>query len=330
MEQWTYWIHLPGVVMDGDAERPWAGGHLCKLDHDAWYELDQTVWQPVDYADCDPVFYRARTQGGRGRFHEPANSVFDTVFRDRARIHRALSLVSEWPLPPDPALSCTYMKSDQDERCHNFVVGAAGRDWILTGHFRLPRQPLDAELLDEAARCLHQMSQLAPAWSDGALEAAMQALVMASFPEVYVGDGGPPRWHLAFLSAVSVLENLLLADDGDAGAASSITARFSRRAAVLLAGSVDEVDEISAMFRPLYRLRSDLVHGRTGLDLSDPAQEQVTLMGLVLFQVVLRNVLALATPFASEGDVIARIARAADDPSMFEALRQSRGEEARP
>lgn len=319
-EQWSFWIHLPGCLLGELRERAWAGGHLCALDHDSWHALDQTVFQPVDYADCRPVFYRGAMRGGRSSFG-PDDAVFTTVTALKAQLHRALALVSKWPLPPNPELSCCYLISEHEERCQVFMVGPCGRDWILTGHFRQPRQLLDDALLDQAERSFHHLKALHTSLSGSHLESALQTLAFVSLPDAYVGDGGPARWHLVFLNAVTALEQLLLSD-GNVGQAAvdSITTTFGRHVAVMLAGDFAKMGGIAQQARTVYKLRCDLMHGRRGLNLQDETQAGSLALGLAMLQLVLRNALALATRHGINTNLPTLLAAAAGDPVCFAAL----------
>jgi hypothetical protein len=318
---WTYWLHLPGCVLEGGNQRRWGGGTLHALEHDAWHALDQTVFQPTDYNDCRPVFYRGEVRGGQEMFG-PARTVFDHIVALRGRLHRALALVSTWPLPPDPAQSCGYVMSERHERCQVFLIGPCGRDWVLTGHFRQPRQSLDETMLREAEQILELLQSQHDSLPGSRLESALQTLTLVSLPDAYVGDGGPPRWNLVFLSVVAALEPLLLGDiDADQLQGQSITAAFGVRMGALLADDFSRIADVASIGRSIYKLRSDLMHGRRGQNLKDAVHMETLVQGLAVFQASLRMVLLLTARQDAAADLPRLLSEAASDPNRFAALR---------
>jgi hypothetical protein len=319
-ENWTYWIHLPGVVLADETDLSWAEGSLCALDHEAWHELDQTTWQPSDYAETRPVFYRCMTLGEVDGM-APDRRVFATIRERRSRAHRALALVCSWPPPPDPELSCVYMTSDRDTGIESMIVGPGGRDWILTGRYRSPRHELSLDTLAKAEATYKQLQYLSSVLPGTLLEGALQALSLSSLPDVYVGDGGPPRNHLAFIGTVAALERLLVEEDSTTSEApQSITTAFARHAAVLLSVRFDSMADLFERLKRVYRLRSDLIHGRRGLDTYDPVQTTTLSLGLAVFPWILRATLALMIQGIPVTDWPGLLAGAAVDRERFDAL----------
>lgn len=320
---WCYWLHLPGCVLDGSKTRPWAQGELQALDHDTWCALDQTVWQPNDYRDCSPVFFHCEVNGGRDPFGRPDAETFGHIAAMRQRLHRALATVASWPLPPDPAQSCGYVMAKDADRCEIFLVGSSGRDWILCGHFRQPRQYLDNDTLDQAEITLEHLRMLHDSLPGTRLQAALEMLAMLSLPDAYVCDLGSARWELVFLNAVASLEYLLLGTDDVARTqGQSITTAFGQHLGTLLAGNAAEAAELASVARAAYRMRSDLMHGRRGLVPDDLAYRQTMAFGIRAFQAALRSAVLLATHAGADMDLPALLAHATSDPAQFAALKE--------
>lgn len=313
--RWVFFCHMPGLIV-AEAELRFAGGTLRRMPHDEWYELDQTTWQPADYNDCNPVFYCVTAKGGRNKYGGPDRDVIDGFSMRRKRAYRALALVVGWPLLPPPTLSCGYIVEAGRTRCENFLVGPCGRDWILTGQFRHPMHLLSSQALESANDMFKLLTRADERLAGTFVEAGLRALELAALPDASENFNSA-RFEIAFLGCVAAMERLLV-PSADLDSQGSITQTFSRNAGALVGGTdFDEIDAWADQFRQVYRLRSDLMHGRTSLS-PDDARSDVIDYGCGVFLLVLREALRSLVEAPLGFDIPAFLSRVSSDRAEFE------------
>lgn len=312
VETWRYWIHLPGLVMAAHGNQPIADGTLRALNHEEWVALDQTVWQPTDYSDCRPVFYCGEVDGRR-------DDVIDVVVERRKLLHWALAMTCNGPLLPAASLSCSYIKSDRESRCETFLIGASGRHWILTGHYCGPRYNVDRALIRATDVTFAHLKYLEPTMSETPIEVALHALSFAALPDTYECLEERRR-DLAFINGIAALELLLAPSLLHLHERKSITSAFSHNAAALVAREFEEVGPLARRFRQVYQVRSDIMHGRRGVDLKGESQVQAIAIGCAIFPIVLRKVLGLRSLLGSNTNLCALLSDAADNRDRFGEL----------
>jgi hypothetical protein len=315
---WTYLCHMPGLVM-GEAELPFADGTLGRMTYDEWYGLDHTTWQPVDYNDCSPVFYRVTARGERNRYTGPGSGVVSGFSARSNRAYRALALTVGWPLLPHPALSCRYILEEGSSRCENFLIGPCGRDWILTGQFRHPRHLLSDEALAASDGIFKLLTRADERLPGTFVEAGLRALELAALPD-HSERLDSARFEIAFLGCVAAMERILVPPTGSEGQG-SITRTFSRNAGALLGRNFDEIDAWADQFRQVYSLRSDLMHGRIRLD-PDEDRAKVLGFGCGAFLLILREALIILVEAPLGFDIPAFLSQVSSSRAEFEkALR---------
>jgi hypothetical protein len=248
-----------------DDERNFAAGSLRRISHDDWHRMDESAWQPVDYADCNPLFYCITVTGQRGEFGMLGSPVWELCHVERQKAYRALALMLSWPLLPPASLSCAYLLEAGEDRARNYTVDPCGRDWILTGQYRTPRHTVTDELIDRAETVFDLLSRASDRLPGTVVEAGLRAFELAALPETSE-TFGPARYELPFLGAVAAIEPIVVPPPGTAGAKASITQTFARHSAILVASDFDEIEFLTEQFRLVYKLRSDLMHGRIAID----------------------------------------------------------------
>jgi hypothetical protein len=319
-ENWTYWAHLPGFVASGHLEQVFGGGRLLSLTHDEWHELDQTVWQPVDYSDSKPMFYRGDLRGGhRTEYFRIDAKLYKDISSKITNVHRALTLAfGGWPLPPTPQLSCTYIKSERDERCFTFIIGAGGRDSILSSQFRQPRNELDPIRLREADLIVTNLERIQDAIAGQYGEATLKAIDFATIPDVYDGLENYSI-DLAFVNLVAALENIVVPVPS-AIANNSITKIFAQNISALCAEEFANINELSEVVRKVYQLRSDLMHSRRGVNPREDEQLRLIAVGWVTILEAVRRIIALWSVLGVDVDLPTLLSGAMQNRSNFDGL----------
>ena len=316
-DSWTYLCHLPGLSMAED-ERAFAAGSLRRISHDDWHRLDESAWQPVDYADCNPLFYCITVSGNRGEFGMLGSPVWELCRAEREKAYRALALVLGWPLLPPASLSCGYLLEASEDRAQNYTVGPSGRDWILTGQYRTPRHTVTDELIDGAETVFDLLSRAGERLPGTVVEAGLRAFELAALPETSE-TFGPARYELPFLGAVAAIEPIVVPPPGTAGAQGSITQTFARHTAILVANDFDQAETLTEQFRLVYKLRSDLMHGRVAIDRDNETQGAIIALGCGAFPLVLQNALMLLAGGIRADEIASLLERRSTSRTAFEA-----------
>lgn len=252
------------------AEAPFAGGQLKKVPFDEWMALESEFeYTDRKYAEADPVFWiRNLPVEDEATQEEVAQAAYKAVWP----AHTAFLLDKRVPLIPTPALSCCYVVTPVSPEFSDTVsnpvirlIGPMEREFIVWGSpLTYDYTARDLAPVDEHCRFIE--SSGVRDWKDG-VRAAIDVLEETARPDSwYQGDMVFSELH-GFVRCMAAAESLLLSlKDGADG---EKTQTFGRHAAALLNLSREDRDRAAKHFADLYRLRSELMHGRSIPDETD-------------------------------------------------------------
>ncbi len=310
--------HLPLVRLAAGATRlPARHGQFRALGYDEWYAADgHFAYSQRQYEQTSPCFLELEL-GDRGSSEEAAEafeSGADDATTDLGLCHQALMLVTGARLPL-PALSVAYLVlegQDLPEELRDVVVatqlrrvGPAERELIVHGA-QQQQETLDEATCAEVDRIWSYLETVGTE-----IEPALEALARTARPGFTALN---ETLHL-----VAGLEAVLVARG------EPLTETFARRYAVL--ATDNEISSIYEHARYLYRLRSDVVHGRPSPRLTPEWEEFLQTQHRLWTCLILRRVLCWFATSEKAGpeDLRAALDRAWDSPEVLAELRATWG-----
>jgi hypothetical protein len=260
----TLYAHLPGLRLESPSV-PFADGQLIQLSFDDWMALESEFEYSADrYGKSAPVFWVGELDG------DPASSAGNWSARVQDRlwpVHTALLLDIRAPLVPTPMLSCCYVRlpgvSAVVESATARLIGPMEREFIVYG------SPLthsyDAAALAAVEPWCRFLQTRDAATLDPEAVAGIGILEETARPDSwYRGDQELSRRH-GFIRCMVAVEQLLLPPEDERNAG-ELTQTFGQHAAMLFGASRSDRDQTAGYFSSLYRLRTELIHGRAAFD----------------------------------------------------------------
>lgn len=286
-------IHLPGIVLEADGRFPLGPGRVECLPFEQWQMIDDT------FAFADRHYSRSRPAFWRGELDVQSlreDALLNAIEPVRERIHTAFLLDPELPCIPHPALSATYIRIQEDESSDvktNLIklLGPIEREWIVYGPDI--STSFDSARLAQVDRLFWWLEAYQPLSHYRLAAAGLAALERTSRPDNWWG--GDSRQNIYdFLACIAACEDLILADDSPGTKVDC----FGCHAAALMSDDHGEAKSTSSEWAELYRLRTQLMHGRIGLDDLNKAERRRLPMGRRL----LREIILAGLLIGSEKD----------------------------
>lgn len=314
----TLYAHLPSVKMEPD-ERPFAGGRLVRLPFEEWEALDSDFeLSDAKYRKSDPVFWVGELDDGLGRDPAALTAAAHRLLWD---VHTSFLLERSAPLLPAPILSCLYFTRPQD--VDDFggaplqLIGPLEREFIVYGS-PLPHL-FEADQLDDVDALYRYIESTAVQELRGTVRAAIDLLEETARPDSwYGGDPVVGRAH-SFVRCMAAAERLLLPPEHDFDQG-EITKTFGRHAGALLGALFDDRDGTSEHAAGLYRLRSELLHGRKMPDPQDKELIERFAEGRRLLSNAVYSALMLREHVSSSAPLWRWLAACWDDPEQQQKL----------
>jgi hypothetical protein len=287
----TLYAHLPGLKLrEGDA--PFAGGLLRRLPFDEWVSLESEYqWADSKYERARPTFWIRELASD---VSEASEAIKDAVSTALWPVHAAFLLDHQAPLLPNPLLSSCYVCTDPPPEYSDIVrssvlrqIGPMERELIVYG------DPLTytygaADLAGVERRLQFVEANHLRDLNDD-IGAGIRVLEETARPDSwYGGDQVICQLH-GFVRCMAACESLLLAQI-DEGEKVEITQTFGRNAAVLFTASAEQKERAEKQFVELYRLRTQLIHGRA----SAVGADAETIKKLTQGRRLLRNIIMAA------------------------------------
>lgn len=235
--------HLPSYALaDGD-EAPFADGRLVHLPLDAWRRLDDSYpFRDFRYERSRPLFYVVDHDASAvfGAGDVAAFAAGPATIAHVALILRGTTYDRTLP----PQLSVTYGELGGVVET---VTGPLGRDAIIWGNVTsaVPG-PLTTDQVRVASALFSGLANSAEIAPIAVLRAALE---LTCRPEI--GE------KVALVTCIAALEHALMST-----VRTGLRTSFGRRTAALLYVDHADVEREAEGLAALYRLRSDLVHGR--------------------------------------------------------------------
>jgi hypothetical protein len=209
-----------------------------ELPYERWQELDSFLApkRRRDYEGTKPVFLV-------GSAEVDVDGAGTLCRRAAFEVHAALTLTTAAALL-SPKSSIAYVKRDGGG-IRRFM-GPMEREAVV----RDPVVTIDTSVLKAVLPTLKLVAANRAALAEGPLRQAVDTLAATSLPDFEAIDG--------IVHCAIGLEALLLAD-----VTAGLAASFSERGAALLATVEDEIPRLREELDAAYRLRSDVLHGRS-------------------------------------------------------------------
>lgn len=231
------YAHLPGLRLAGAAQLNLARGRLEALEATEWRTLDPWRGERPGgaYERTRPVFYIEE---------HPLLADDDAAmvsFLDRVdAVQTAIILTSGVGLP-DPTMSMAYLHDPISQRTLR-RMGPMEREAIL-------RHPVHLELAGHQGTLIDEVAEVVAATQNvhGALGYAIECIRLSTIPAITPPDG--------ILICTMGLESILLGPTKH-----NLAATLSRRGAAI--GDTDAAGHRHDLLRTIYRLRSEVLHGR--------------------------------------------------------------------
>ena len=257
----TLYAHLPGVKL-AESDAPFAGGRLTRLPFDEWAGLESEYqWAGSKYERSQPLFWM------RDLSTDASDAIDGSVSAALWPLHTAFLLDHHAPLLPTPMLSSCYVLWDVPPEYSDTIsapvrrlIGPMERELIVYG------DPLTYTYATTDLAAVERRFQFIEANRlkdlNDDLGAGIQVLEETARPDSwYGGDQRICQLH-GFVRCMAACESLLLPDI-DEGDKVDITQTFGRHAAVLFTASAADRARAEEEFVELYRLRTQVIHGRT-------------------------------------------------------------------
>ena len=319
MQTATLTLHLPGVALSGEGGTL-AAGRVAALSFKEWQQHDGAFpYAEYQYSRSCPVFWI-----GPVTFDEAEEGAdMAAIAGMQAQIHDAFILDVAVPWLPSPAMSTCYLvcppppeHSDVVLSSWRSIIGPLEREWIVFGSEI--RESFDAARLAAVQQRWEILECAGPAAREGPAGAALATLECTARPEYWWGTKHGAS-VIEFLQCVATCESLLLGDDPGG----TLTDTFSQHAAALTARAPQDRAALANLWGRVYRLRTELVHGRRGLAELDSAQQALLPQPRRLLRDIAEAALRLAdTRCRVTGSLPELLARASRSPAGHVALLQ--------
>ena len=310
----TAYIHIPGLTVDGPVD--FVDGRIEQLDFESWYALDQSHYHTASkYERTRPCFWIGPLPLPDGTDSKRADELLSTR---GVLLHRALLLDRSAPAVSSPLLSCMYLRLPVEGDMATYRhIGSAEREWIVYGGVQ--EFHAAADFLEMAAAIHGLLAALEPGFLEGSLDAALDVLERTARPDYSYeqADEGLPL--SVFTQCVAASEGLLTAESTEK-ADVGLTERFGRHAAALFAPRHDDREAVARFYADVYRLRSQLMHGRLSTAMLDDAAWTRVREGRALLRHCATSALVLASRGVLPATLPERLAAAWADPVAFAAL----------
>ena len=256
----TLYAHLPGLKL-AESEVQLGGGRLTRLPFCEWASLESEFrWAERDYEKSQPVFWIRELPTDSG------DAIETVVGAALWPLHTAFLLDHHTPLLPTPLLSSCYICWDTRGEYADVIgpsvkqlIGPVERELIVYGNAL--SYTYSAAELGAVERRLQFIETNKVQDLDDEIGAGIHVLEETARPDSwYGGDQLVCQLH-GFVRCMAACESILLPGI-DEGEKSDITQTFGRNAAMLFAASAEQRMRAEKYFVELYRLRTQLIHGR--------------------------------------------------------------------
>lgn len=325
----TLYAHLPGIILDED-DLPFADGRISRLPFEEWLVLDGGMFEYMDrkYTKAAPVFWIKQLAEedmlGEGGVPQASNKAIWLM-------HSALLLEPRVPLLPTPVLSSSYITISSPQRTADLteglaqtmrLIGPMEREWIVFG------SPLSYRFgASELAHVdvLYRLLNRAGTYDvEHEIAAGFSVLEETARPDSWYGGDAEINRQYDFVLCIAACENILLPAE-DQLQKEGLTETFGRHAATLLAPSPGFKMEMARRFSSLYRLRSELMHGRSIQAQLDSASKTSLHDGRVLLGNILIAALKIRIAMPDVPDLPSLLAECEGDLDRQAALASALG-----
>lgn len=314
----TLTVHLPGVEL-ADEGATLANGRVTALPFESWQRLDPSFeGAQRSFERSRPVFWVGPIQVEDA----DQDALLDAASEAMGQVHDAFLLDPAVPWLPSPAISVHYLQFEPAGPFAAYleqvlrVLGPMEREWIVFGSSI--RHAYDAPRLSVVQRQWELLEKARAVANLGPARAALATLERTARPDSWWGTVHGSSVN-ELLQCVAACESELLGDDSTA----TLTDAFARHAAALTATTEAEVAGHRSLWERVYRLRSDLIHGRLGLHELDEERAGLLPLPRRLLRDIAEALLRLAPAgVLSREPLSALLARACEAPAEREALRR--------
>lgn len=284
----TLYAHLPGLKL-GEGDAPFAGGLLTRLPFAEWVSLESEYqWADSRYERAQPTFWIRELES------DASVAIQEAVSAALWPVHTAFLLDHQAPLLANPLLSSCYVRKDPPPEYSGVVrfsvmrqIGPMERELIVYGDpLTYTYGAADLAAVERRLQFV-EVNHLRDLNDD--IGAGIQVLEETARPDSwYGGDQVICRLH-GFVRCMAACESLLLPPI-DEGEKVEITQTFGRNAAALFTASAEQKERAEKQFVELYRLRTQLIHGRA----SPVGADVETIEKLTQGRRLLRNIIIAA------------------------------------
>jgi hypothetical protein len=303
----TLYAHIPGLKL-GEGDAYFAGGLLRRLPFDEWASLESEYqWADSKYERAQPTFWIRELSS------DATDAMQEAVSAALWPLHTAFLLDHQAPLLANPVLSSCYVRTDPPPEYSGVVrssvmrlIGPMERELIVYG------DPLTYTYGAADLAAVERRLQFVDANHlrdlNDDIGAGIQVLEETARPDSWYGGNQLICELHGFVRCMAACESLLLPQIAAAEKV-EITQTFGRNAAVLFTASAEQKEHAEKQFVELYRLRTQLIHGRA----SPVGADAETIEKLAQGRRLLRNIIM--------GALLLRM-RDSDREPLWQLLRQ--------
>jgi hypothetical protein len=248
------YAHLPNVHLESPGPVPVLDGRLVELAFDAWLQLEDPAfgYYQTKYERARPVFFVMDVDDDASTADDASAIGIPATFAEALHTTHAAAFLSTLRDLPDPFQSVMYVHVAEVGLTRTYC-GVYERELLLSA------QPTEQTVL--SAGQTHRLSRFASAlqsthYGDPPPKVLriIEAGRFAAMPGVGLLNG---TVHL-----VAALENALNPKGEKHFVGDALTETFARRAGTLLCPDFAALPAWVALFRRLYHIRSEAIHGQ--------------------------------------------------------------------
>jgi hypothetical protein len=283
-----YYSHIPNVSLYNHNGFDIGVGSLLELPFEKWCQLDPTFSDNESkYKKSKPVFVKGQIEISDDHIlsiQQLENVVSQKLDNTLRLIQLAFLLHPHCPIVPPLKMSVTYCIINEKGIIR--FIGALEREWIIFGN--VIDYKFDDSQLVIVKNNYEFLTKFDESKAYDGISAGINTLYLTTIPEVWWGQSGINKIN-DFIHCITALEYILLPSREESRGI-KLTSTFGQNCAVLLSSNREELVEMTEIYSNVYRLRSRLIHGETGISKITDEEWNLLLSGRTL----LRNVILFA------------------------------------
>jgi hypothetical protein len=284
-------LHLPGIVIETGGGFSLGMGRVEALSFKQWQQLDPSFgFAEENFTKSRPVFWigvmSIKTIVSRENLSDVSCEIKEIANNIAHKVHSSFLLGSALAWVPTPILSAIYCRVFFDGLVATLrFIGPMEREWIVYGSD--VKVSYDETTISQVDWLFKWLEKYHPLSCYQSASTGLSVLERTTRPDNWWGDA----YKLSvndFIHCVTACEDILLQPN-----TKNLTDTFGCHAAVLMASTYSEIKQMAKIWSDVYRLRTQLMHGKIRLDDLDHEARKSLPMARKLLRKIIISVLSL-------------------------------------